>query len=137
PSAYSLVSHGLVLAGLIWAMLTRFESGISALATLELKGPTMPRTWVLEVSCWTFWAPFWGSWTPLTASSRETTPILNPLIVPFFLTAYWTPFRVGTPLEASEPDMGRSTPMSSSPLLPPPPPELLVPPQAKAARAAA
>src|SRR5438876_1726107 len=126
-----LVRHWLVLAGLICARCALLLIGISARATLELNGPTTPRTFESLTNCWRFWAPFCGSWTPLTASSRLETSIVKPSTVPAVWTAYLTPFRVGIPSEASAPDSGRSTPILIVPLLAVPPPPLV--PQAASA----
>src|SRR2546421_6270535 len=128
-----LVRHWLVLAGLICARCARLLIGISARATLELNGPTTPRTFESLTNCWRFWAPFCGSWTPLTASSRLETSIVKPSTVPAVWTAYLTPFRVGIPSDASAPDSGRSTPILMVPLFVEPPP---VVPQAARARLA-
>src|SRR5256885_9868971 len=130
-----LVRHWLVLAGLICARCARLLIGISARATLELKGPTMPRTFESLTNCWRFWAPFCGSCTPLTASSRLETSIVKPSTVPAVWTAYLTPFRFGIPSDASAPDSGRSTPILIVPLLAVPPP--LVPQAASATLATA
>src|SRR6266576_1761705 len=97
-----LVRHWLVLAGLICARCARLLIGISARATLELNGPTTPRTFESLTNCWRFWAPFCGSWTPLTASSRLETSIVKPSTVPAVWTAYLTPFRVGIRSELLE-----------------------------------
>src|SRR5437660_1497792 len=117
-----LVRHWLVLAGLICARCARLLIGISARATLELNGPTTPRTAESFTNDWRFCAPFCGSWTPLTASSRLETSIVKPSTVPAVWTAYLTPFRVGIPSDASAPDSGRSTPILMVPLLAVPPP---------------
>src|SRR6266699_1327928 len=99
-----LVKHWLVLAGLICARCARLLIGISARATLELKGPTMPRTFESLTNCWRFCAPFCGSWTPLTASSRLETSIVKPSTVPAVWTAYLTPFLM-VPLLAVPPPL--------------------------------
>src|SRR6266576_6536759 len=130
-----LVRHWLVLAGLICARCARLLIGISARATFELNGPTTPRTLESLTNCCMFWAPFCGSWTPLTASSRLETSIVKPSTVVCVWTAYLTPFRVGIPSEASAPDSGRSTPILMVPLLAVPPP--LVPQAASATLATA
>src|SRR2546425_12912499 len=130
-----LVRHWLVLAGLICARCARLLIGISARATLELNGPTTPRTAESLTNCWRFWAPFCGSWTPLTASSRLETWIVKPSTVPAVWTPYLTPLRVGIPSDASAPDSGRSTPILMVPLLAVPPP--LVPQAASATLATA
>src|SRR5207245_6264640 len=130
-----LVKHWLVLAGLICARCARVLIGISARATLELKGPTMPWTFESLTNRWRFCAPFCGSWTPLTESSRFETSIVKPSTVPAVCTAYLTPFRVGIPSDASAPDSGRSTPILMVPLLAVPPP--LVPQAASATLATA
>src|SRR5256886_11264950 len=125
-----LVRHWLVLAGLICARCARLLIGISALATLELNGPTTPSTAESLTNCCMFCAPFCGSCTPLTASSRLETWIVKPSTVPAVWTAYLTPFSVGIPSDASAPDSGRSTPILIVPLLAVPPP--LVPQPASA-----
>src|SRR5437764_13165742 len=124
-----MVRHSLVLDGLIIASGAWLATGISAAATPELNGPTMPRTLVLEMICWTFWAPLVGSCLPLTASSNGVNFSVKPLRLPACETAKAAPYCVGRPLEASAPEVGRSLAISISPLLPPPPPVL---PQAKA-----
>ena len=65
----SCVRHSLVLDGLIIARGAALATGISALATPELNGPTMPRINLLEIIAWTFCAPLAASCAPLTASS--------------------------------------------------------------------
>src|SRR5581483_3513796 len=126
----------LVLEGLTMASGALFATGISAAATPELNGPTMPRILVFEIICWTFCAPLVGSCLPLTASSNGTNFSVKPSTEPFWATANWAPYCVGRPLDASAPETGRSLAMSISPLdvLPPPPD---VPPQAKANTVAA
>src|SRR6266571_251704 len=64
-AAVSLVRQGFVLAGLIWARGAWLVTGISALATLLLNGPTMPATRASPTSAVTFWAPTAGSCRPL------------------------------------------------------------------------
>src|SRR2546430_2971219 len=125
-----MVRHSLVLDGLIIASGAWLATGISAAATPELNGPTMPRTLVLEMICWTFWAPLVGSCLPLTASSNGVNFSVKPLRLPACETAKAAPYCVSRPLEASAPEVGRSLAISISPLLPPPPPPVL--PQAKA-----
>src|SRR5207245_11711472 len=92
-----------------------------------------PMTLAALTHCRRFWAPFCGSCTPLTASSRLDTSMVKPSTVPAVWTAYLTPFRVGMPSEASAPDSGRSTPILMVPLLAVPPPLV---PQAASARLA-
>src|SRR5690348_17183585 len=130
-----MVRHSLVFDGLIIASGALLATGISAAATPELNGPTMASSLVFEIICWTFWVPLVGSCLPLTASSNGTNFSVKPLRLPACSTAKAAPYWVGSPLEASAPEVGRSLPMSISPLLPfpPPPPE----PQAKATKAAA
>src|SRR2546430_5627002 len=130
-----LVRHWLVLAGLICARCARLLIGISARATFELNGPTTPRTLESLTNCCMCCAPFCGSCTPLTASSRLETLIVKPSTVVCVWTAYLTPFRVGIPSDASAPDSGRSTPILMVPLLAVPPP--LVPQAASATLATA
>jgi hypothetical protein len=50
-----LVFDGLIIASGAWLAI-----GISAAATPELNGPTMPRISLLEMNCWTFCAPLVG-----------------------------------------------------------------------------
>src|SRR5438128_5713784 len=128
-----LVRHWLVLAGLICARCARLLIGISARATLELKGPTTPMTVESLTNCCMFCAPFCGSCTPLTASSRLETWMVKPSTVVCVWAAYLTPFSVGIPSDASAPDSGRSTPILRVPLFVEPPP---VVPQAASARLA-
>src|SRR5205807_7748948 len=130
-----LVKHWLVLAGLICARFARLLIGMSARATLQLNGPTTPRTFEALTNCWRFCAPFCGSWTPLTESSRFETSIVKPSPVPAVCTAYLTPFRVGIPSDASASDSGSSRPILMVPLLAVPPP--LVPQPASATLATA
>src|SRR5690349_13088275 len=130
-----MVRHSFVFDGLTIASGAWLATGISAAATPELNGPTMPSTLVLEMICCTFCAPLVGSCLPLTASSNGTNFSVKPLTLPACSTAKAAPYWVGRPLDASAPDVGRSLAMSISPLLPPPPPPL-VPPQAKATKVA-
>src|SRR5712691_12958352 len=117
-----MVRHSFVFDGLIIPSGALLATGISAAATPELNGPTMPRTLVLEMICWTFWAPLVGSCLPLTASSNGTNFSVKPLTLPACSTANAAPYCVGRPLDESAPEVGRSLAMSISPLLPPPPP---------------
>ena len=76
-----MVRHSLVLAGLTIASGTAARIGIMALATFELLGPTMATMDESPAIVVAFWAPFWGSWTPLMASSKGLYWIVKPLMV--------------------------------------------------------
>src|SRR5947199_5590018 len=81
-AAVSLVRQGFVLAGLIWARGAWLVTGISALATLLLNGPTMPATRASPTSPVTFCAPTAGSNEPLgPTSSFGTNTKVYPAIV--------------------------------------------------------
>ena len=58
-----------VLAGLHWMRPASLLTGISALATAELNGPTTAKTDVSLTSVAMFLAPWSGLLTPFTASS--------------------------------------------------------------------
>src|SRR5664280_11280 len=64
-----LVRPGFVLAGLHWISPAELLFGISAWATFELNGPTTAKTLVSPISVWMLVAPWFGLWTPFTASS--------------------------------------------------------------------
>src|SRR6266487_2114791 len=89
-----------------------FAIGISALATLLLKGPTIPATSASPISDVTFCAPTDGSWAPLgPTSSLATNASLYPGIAfdEFASSiAICAPFSVGFPLAVSLPEVGRS-----------------------------
>src|SRR5579859_2812577 len=119
PPNSGLVRQSFVFDGLTIARDPRFATGISAAATFELNGPTIPRILLSLSICWTFCVPFCGSCAPLTVSSKPFQVSLNPFSVPVDSTANWTPFWVGMPSDASAPETGRSLAMMISPLLVP------------------
>src|ERR1700680_2964786 len=109
-----LVSVGFVFEGLTSANKMLFESGISARATELLNGPTTPSTAGSAPNDWMFFAPCAGSCTPLTASPSTSAASVKPgmsLLSLACLMASCAPYCVGTPIEASAPDTGRSMPI--------------------------
>src|SRR5215470_14076584 len=109
-----LVSVGFVFDGLICASCRLFVRGISARATLLLNGPMTPSTALSAPNVWMFLAPCAGSCTPLTASSSTSASNVKPgtRCCSFAcLTASCAPYCVGTPMDASAPDTGRSMPI--------------------------
>jgi hypothetical protein len=97
------------------------KTGISALATFELNGPTTPITPVSATSVCMLVAPCVGSWTPFTASSWTLMSRVYPPTPPLAFCcamASFTPFAVGTPLAVSPPLIGSSVPIFSVPFEP-------------------
>src|SRR6266540_2206790 len=130
----SLVRHGLVFAGLIMTKFFGEAIGISAFATAELYGPTMPRKALSSSILRTLSTPASALYAPCRQSSKLWYWIVKPSTPPavfFWSTANLTPFAVAWPPTVQT---GRSEPILMVPLLPPPPPP---PPQAKATRVAA
>src|SRR3954468_7043072 len=128
----SLVRHGLVFAGLIITKFFGAPIGISAFATAELYGPTMPRKpWSIILR--TLSTPASALYAPWRQSSKPWNLIVKPSTPPaafFWSTANLTPFCVARPPAVQ---VGRSEPILRVPL-----PEVPVPPpQAKATRVAA
>src|SRR5947207_5823642 len=127
----SLVRHGLVLAGLIITKFFGAAIGISAFATAELYGPTMPRNLLSSSICRTLATPASALYAPCRQSSKLWYVMVKPSTVPFCWIANLTPFAVAWPPMVHT---GRSEPILMVPLLVPPP---VLPPQAKATRVAA
>ena len=65
------VKPSFVFDGEISASPASLVNGISALATLELNGPTIAITELSAMNVLTFCAPAAGSWMPWTASSSR------------------------------------------------------------------
>src|SRR6266550_1376663 len=127
----SFVRHGLVLAGLIITKFFGAAIGISAFATAELYGPTMPRNLLSSSICRTLATPASALYAPCRQSSKLWYVMVKPSTVPFCWIANLTPFAVAWPPMVHT---GRSEPILMVPLLVPPP---VLPPQAKATRVAA
>src|SRR5438046_1535090 len=130
----SLVRHGLVLAGLIITKCFGAAIGISAFATAELYGPTMPRKAASSSILRTLSTPASALYAPWRQSSKPWNLIVKPSTPPaafFWSTANLIPFCVARPPIVQD---GGSEPILMVPVLVPPPPW---PPQAKATRVAA